>query len=249
MRGSWRRLVRLLPIARPRPARVSVQEKFACLRSIGSDNDAFLTNLARFQESLESVPPVRAGGVEAAYEALSSPVGSMARALVVMGEGRYDQLLNTYERLDRELSQEVLRARPMESGPLVLWPGEQFANLPEVVGPKAARLAELAVGSECDVPPFFAITAYGFRLFMEATGLQDLVQGALAVTDLNDDEALGAFAQLIMGAISSASLPARLEQDITAGLRRLRGRTRADLRVAVRSSVPGRASGPATRAC
>ncbi len=237
MRGSWRRLVRLLPIARPRAARVSVQEKFACLRSIGSDNDAFLNSLARFQESLESGPTVRGGGVEEAYEALSSPVGSMARALVVMGEGRYDQLLRAYERLDRELSQEVLRARPMESGPLVLWPGEQFANLPEVVGPKTARLAELAVGGECDVPPFFVITAYGFRLFMEATGLQDLVQGALAVTDLNDDEALDAFAQLIMGAISDAPLPARLEQDIAIALRRLHGRTRDDLRVAVRSSA------------
>ncbi len=235
MGGFWRGFALFLPHAGQRPRRAPVAEKLARLRAIGAANDAFLGALARYQERLSDGAQLRLETVPETYEALSSPVGVMVRALQAMAGDRYNEVAQRFEALDRNLAQEVLRARPIEFGPLVVWPSDPESGRAEVVGPKSARLAQLAGGGEYDVPPFFTVTSHGYRLFMEATGLQDLVEKTQAASDVHDGVALREFSERISAAILAAPLPALLEQALDGALASAGGWTEGA--VAVRSSA------------
>lgn len=143
MGGFWRRLARSLPPVSRRQGRISVAEKFMSLREIGAANDTFLANLARYHErgEREALPGLSA--IAEAYEGLSAPVAAMVRSLLSMGEGRYEELAQRYEALDRELAREVFGSKPAEFGPIVVTPEDAEAGIvyegevPELLGEKA----------------------------------------------------------------------------------------------------------------
>jgi len=232
----WKSLFSRLTARRVRTRRVPIAERFAHFRAIGAANDAFLDNLTSLMEGTAR----RSGGlaaVAAAYEALSAPVGALVRSLSAMAGGRYHSLLGRYEAIDRELSQEVLKARPIEFGPPVIWPDHPEAQRPQVVGPKAARLAEIAALGGFRVPSFFSVSVYGFRTFMEATGLQDLAEASLWSADLADGQALRRLSRTMSEAVLAASVPPGLAGELQAGFRRLHQELPSLVGVAVRSSA------------
>jgi len=230
-------LAKLLHTRQRRPQRVSVAERFAHFRAIGAANDSFLRELALLRQRVDTGVTEGMGTVVSAYEKLAQPVGTMARALVAMSGGRYAGLLGRYEDIDRELNLEVLKARPIEFGPLVAWPGDEEATRAPIVGPKAARLAEIAVASLVRVPPFFAVTTYGYEQFMEASGIQDLVNGMLLRYDLADARALREFSAQVTDAIMAASLPPQLGAALREAHAALRSAAPGRVGVAVRSSA------------
>ncbi len=236
MGGGWQRLRRLL---HPRPGRfrqVSLAERFAHFRAVGAANDAFLESLAALRSGGDG--DLRGMGVVAsAYESLSSPVHAMVGALQQLSGGRYQRLLHRYEEIDRELAQAVLRERPLEYGALVAWPDEPEARRSEVVGPKAARLADLVAAGLEEVPSFFTVTVHGYRLFMQASGLEDLVHSELWTADQEDEVALQAACGRIRTAILEATPPPALAEAIEDGVRRLRRAGLAGPGFAVRSSA------------
>jgi pyruvate,water dikinase len=237
MGGFWRRVRGHLPGPRMRGHVVDVARKLAALRTIGAANDEFLTALARYQELADSGAMLCMGVVTEAYESLSSPVGTMAHALATMGGEAYAELVQRYEALDRELVHQALRERPLEFGPLVLWPTDPAAHRPELVGPKAARLAQLAGDGGYDVPPFFCVTVHAYHLFMEASGAYDEVQRFLPALNPSDEGALRAFSTRVAATIAAAALPSRLEASIGEALERLAVGSGTPVRVAVRSSA------------
>jgi pyruvate,water dikinase len=237
MGGFGRIFRRILPRAGARPARIGAAAKLAALREVGAANDAFLAGLARYRELANSGTVSRPGLVTDAYETLSKAVGEMVGALQVMTGGRHAALAQRFEALDRELSREVLHARPLQFGPPVAWPGEPLAIRPEVVGPKAARLAELAGDPEYNVPPFFAVTVFSFHTFMEASGAYDLVQRFLASADVTDERALDEFAHDVAATILGAPLPVQLRSAIEEAVGRLAAAAGREIAFAVRSSA------------
>ncbi len=241
MGGFWSRIARSVPPRRRRPLCPSAPERFGRFRTIGAANDAFLAELARCQETATGESALRLGAVAEAYETLSTSAGIMVRALIEMCPGRYADLARRFEVLDRELATEALRARPVQFGPLVVWPDDPEACQPGVVGSKAARLAELAVAREHDVSPFFAVTTHAFHLFMEASGIRDVVDEARATTDLNDAASLSRFSERASSAVLDASLPAPLGAAIERAMRvigeKIGERAGGEVRVAVRSSA------------
>jgi pyruvate, water dikinase len=230
-------LRKLLPHRQPKPQRVSVTERFAHFRAIGAANDAFLRNLTALQQKVDSGVVPAMSTVVTAYEALSAPIGTMARSLVAMSGGRYRGLLSTFENLDRALNLEVLKARPIEFGPLIVWPADADALRAPVVGPKAARLAEVIRSVGVRVPPFFAVSVYGFEQFMEATGTQDLVNQMLWSSDLADSHSLRSFSDVVVNTIMNADVPPALARGLTEAYRALRAGASGRFGVAVRSSA------------
>ncbi len=216
---------------------VPVAERFAHFRVIGAGNNAFLENLLGLKDRAESAAVPGMEGVVSAYESLSGPVGAMVKALVAMAGGRYQSLLQRYEEIDRDIAQSVLRSQPIQYGPPIAWPGGEVPLHPEETGPKAARLAEVAGALPLAVPPFFAVTVYGYRLFMEATGLQDLVNERLGSTDLRDAEALAAASGDLAAAVLAAEVPPVLAGAMREARRRLVAEHPARFGVAVRSSA------------
>ncbi len=236
MERLQKRLTSLLFRRKQRIRRIPVTERFACFRAIGAANEAFLGHLASLQDKLDRSTSLGVHMVDSAAEALSAHVGSMARSLVAMSQGRHEELLKRYELLERETSPEVRKSCPAEAGALVVWPDHVDACRPRVVGPKAARLAEAASIPDLKVPPFFSVSAYGYRLFMEASGLQDLVNATGSVA-LHDSSALNRFCDGIADAFAEAVVPPRLESELLAAYRRLAAFSPGATGVAVRSSA------------
>jgi pyruvate,water dikinase len=230
--GDW--LKEYVGKRRSRRRSVPVAERFIQFRSIGAANNSFLENLAHLQERGE-VGGMRA--VVSAYEGLAGPVGAMVKGLVAMTGGRYESLVQRFEDLDRVLSQEVLKARPIEFGPLVMWPSPGTTLHPEEVGPKAARLSQLLGVDGVQVPPFFVVTVYGYRAFVEASGLQDLINELIWDSDFSRSEAIEVFAHEVREAVLASEVPPLLAAALEEAHGRLTEQLDSPWGVAVRSSA------------
>lgn len=219
---------------RNRPRYVPIAERFAHFRSIGAANNSFLENLAHLLEQGEAGG---LGAVASAYEALSGPVGAMVKGLVAMTGGRYQSLVRRFEEIDRDLSQEILKSRPIEFGPPIIWPSPGKPLHPEEVGPKAARLSGLVGEPQFDVPPFFVVSIYGYRAFVEASGLQDLINELLWSFDLSNFQAIELFAREVQDAVVATPVPPLLANALLDAFDALRAGGNAPWGVAVRSSA------------
>jgi pyruvate,water dikinase len=237
MEGLWIRLVELLPRRSKRTLRVPVAERFRLFRAIGNANDSFLRQLARVQERMAQSSVSGMDMVASVARDLSVHIGSMVRSLVAMTGGNCADLVQRHETLDREIKQEVSEVCPNESGPHIVWLSDAPSLHPQIVGPKAARLAEVALGTGLRVPPFFTVSVYGYRRFMEATGIRDMVNEMLWSVDLHDFRAIRKFADFILKTFSETPFPPDLEEEMLAACRRLVSSNPDLTGVAVRSSA------------
>ena len=217
--------------------RISVHERFAYFRAIGAANDAFLHQLAGLQERLNSPGFIASELVAVEAESLLAHVRSMVESLIGMSGGRYGDLLEHFETLHRALSRQAPNKSPIEHGPTIVWPTDPASLQPEIVGPKAARLAEVALKTKLRVPPFFSISAHAYRGFMKATGLQDTVHRLFESLDPEDASSIRKFSELVSRAFAEAPFPPELEAELSAGFRKLLAPHPDITGVAVRSSA------------
>jgi pyruvate,water dikinase len=235
--AGLRKLVNSLLPRKKRQRRISVRERFGYFRAIGAANDAFLRKLAGLQERMNSPGFFGTNMVAAEAEVLGAHVRSMVESLISMTGGRYVDLLEHYEALHREICEQVLKQYPTDRGPMVVWPADPAALQPEIVGTKAARLAEVALKTGLRVPPFFSISVYAYRLFMEASGVQKVIHRMLGTLNPADAGSIKDFSEAIIRAITAAPLPPALEAELSAGYQRLVASHPNATGVAVRSSA------------
>ncbi len=235
---EWlRRFFASLSPRRKQIRRISVREKFAHFRAIGAANDAFLGQLAGLQERLNSPDFFGSEMIAVEAESLSAHVRSMVDSLIAMSGGRYEDLLEYFETLHRSISRQAPNKNPIEQGPMIIWPDDPIALQPEIVGPKAARLAEVSLKTELKVPPFFSISVHAYRSFMKATGIQDIVNRLLGSLDADDASLIKNFSETIGRAFDEASFPPELEAELSAAYRKLHDAHPETTGVAVRSSA------------
>ncbi|HWT81608.1 MAG TPA: PEP/pyruvate-binding domain-containing protein [Candidatus Methylomirabilis sp.] len=227
----------LLGRRRRRVRSVPSSEKFASFRAIGSANDAFLNTLAILSERHHQGGLLPMGTVVSTYESLSSPVETMVRELTKMSGGQYDLLLTRYEAIHREIEMEVLKTRAIEDGPLIVWPEGEEAIRSQVVGPKSARLAAMLRSALCQVPPFFVVSVYGYRAFMEATGVQELAQKVLWSADASNPKSLQAACETLRRATLNALVPRPLASALWEAVLKLTQMMPPSPGLAVRSSA------------
>jgi pyruvate,water dikinase len=229
-------LQKILPARRRQQTPVPVVERFRHFRTIGAANNAFLETLGSLSERVQAGLPVQVGTVLAAFESLTGTAEAMTEHLVAMSGGRYRSLRLRLEQLTRELETQVLGLRPIEYGPLIFWPQRDPPLRAEEVGPKAARLDAVARLTRMRVPPFFVVSVYGYRLFLEATGIHDLAAERLMTLDLHDGERAAAVAAELQRAVLEAQVPAALATAMLAAYRALKAEHPSTFGVAVRSS-------------
>ncbi len=226
----------LLPKKR-QSRRISVGEKFTYFRSIGAANDAFLRQLAGLQERLNSPGFFGSEVVAVEAESLSAHVRSMVESLIAMSGGRYGDLLAYFETLHRTIGRQVPNKNPIEQGPIIIWPDNPIALQPEIVGPKAARLAEVSLRTKLRIPPYFAISVHAYRNFMKASGVQDVVNRLFGSLDPDDASSIRLFSDAICRAFAEAPFPPKLEAELSDSYRKLVASHPETTGVAVRSSA------------
>ena len=100
----------------------------------------------------------------------------------------------------------------------VLWFDELRRVDVALVGGKSSSLGELTSSTAVPVPYGYATTAYGYRYFMEKTGLVKTIEGMLGkLTDVEDAQSLRMVTADIREAIMKAEMPADLAQAIRVG--------------------------------
>jgi len=119
----------------------------------------------------------------------------------------------------------------------ILWFEECSKEALPMVGGKNANLGEM-VNAGIRVPPGFAVTSGGFKSYMEAAGLWDLVRERVVGVPPEDIKAVSRAGTSIREAIMSTPIPDDIRAEIVSAYGLLCERCgRSDLPVAVRSSA------------
>src|SRR5687767_8445127 len=125
-----------------------------------------------------------------------------------------------------------------DTQPFVRWFADLGLNDVPLVGGKNASLGELyreLSSAGVRVPNGFAVTADGYRHFVQATGLAATIAKLLSDLDVGNLAALAERGLAIRHAITAADLPADLQEAVVAAYEQLGAGAAVD--VAVRSSA------------
>jgi len=211
--------------------------KYASFKGLLLANNRALEIIADLEHTIYQDKPFTYMYAVSQTESLSVEVNSIVRELNVLSGNRYPELAEASQRISEKIFSELLRKRHFEDTSFVL-PIERLSleNAPEVGG-KAANLGEVCNRAHLPVPPGFAITAYGYQLFLDYNELPDLIQRKLKNLDINNTEALTAVSQEIQNRIMDADLPSDLESSILMAARELREQIQRDIKLSVRSSA------------
>lgn len=122
---------------------------------------------------------------------------------------------------------------------LILWFDELKREDIPLVGGKSASLGELTSRTNVPVPYGFATTAYAYRYFIQAAGLQEKIAAKLAeLKDVEDTSNLREVSSAVREMIKNAAMPLALAQTIAAAYDKLAEKAgQSEPFVAVRSSA------------
>ena len=211
--------------------------KYASFKRLLLANNRALETIADLENTIYQDHPFTYIYAVSQTESLVVEVNSIVTDLNELSGNRYPDLDAAAQRISEKIFSELLRRRHFEETSLVL-PIERLSleNASEVGG-KAANLGEVYNRVHLPVPPGFAITAYGYQLFLDYNDLTDLIENKLKNLDINHTEALMAVSQVIQTRIMDAGLPADLEGSIMQAALELRQKVQRDCKMSVRSSA------------
>ena len=211
--------------------------KYSSFKQLLLSNNRALEIIADLENTIYQDKPFTYMYAVSQTESLVMEVNSIAASLNDLSGNRYAELPEAAQRIAGKIFSELLHKRHFEDTSFVL-PIERLSleNASEVGG-KAANLGEVANRAHLPVPPGFAITAYGYQLFLDYNELTDLIQKKLKNLDINHTEALMAVSQEIQNRILDADLPTDLESSILQAAADLREKIPYDFKLSVRSSA------------
>jgi pyruvate,water dikinase len=211
--------------------------KYASFKGLLLANYRALETIADLEHTIYQDKPFTYMWAVSQTEALSVEVNALVKELNALSGERYPELTAAAQRISGKIFSELLHQRHFEDTSFVL-PIERLSleNASEVGG-KAANLGEVSNRAHLPVPPGFAVTAYGYQLFLDYNELSELIAAKLKPLDINDTDALMAVSQEIQNRIMDADLPADLESSILQAARDLSETVGPGFKLAVRSSA------------
>lgn len=189
--------------------RLSLAARYTHFREFLARNQEVLGNIARLQEKLSEGHPIEVAGVRSTCEQLTSDVQGLVEALVAMSDGRHTELRRAATSVAERVARK-LELPPVEPGPLVI----SLDAVPDdvnQVGGKALRLGRLTRAG-LPVPRGFAVSAYAQRLFLERSGLSEIIAAELTKTSADDLEGLRSAGEAIRSRILAAEAPPELRE-------------------------------------
>jgi pyruvate, water dikinase len=171
------------------------------------------------------------------YANLAESVGGMVESLQRMAPGSFVTLGEYFRKFDfynrLVLAPPTLRFAP----PFVLPLEDDRAVQADLVGTKAARLAELAGTLQLPVPRGLAITTNSLNYLLEYNDLRGQVNELLARIDPAEPDSLAQVSKSLMDLIMRAEVPADISDAIHTAHKEVFAGRADDVRVAVRSSA------------
>ncbi|MCX5865248.1 MAG: PEP-utilizing enzyme [Deltaproteobacteria bacterium] len=208
-------------------------------RALLTANNNALELMAEMEQALGPGHPFGMTFVRGNCTALSVNIYKMIQHLTRLADGRYAELDQPFRAITKQLEQVIASRSVSTEGTTILAMNEVDASTVDQVGEKMANLGEVRNRVGLRTPDGFVITASAARKFIEANDLQVEINRRLKGLDLDNLEALYTVSAGIQSLISTAPLPAELEEAILAHHRQLETGSETELLVALRSSALG----------
>jgi pyruvate,water dikinase len=219
------------------PEESALQRRYASFKRLLLANNRALEIIADLENTVYQDKPFTYLYAVSQTESLLVEVESIAAELDSLSGRRFPDLPEVTRGIAEKIFAELSAKRRFEDTRLVM-PIERLSldNAAEVGG-KAANLGEIANRAHLPVPPGFAVTAFGYQLFMDYSELTEAIAERLRGLDINDTDALMAASADIQQRILAAELPADLQGAILQAAGDLRAKLPAGFKLAVRSSA------------
>ncbi|MCM0755352.1 PEP-utilizing enzyme [Desulfovibrio aminophilus] len=247
MAGIFRALGDLLRGSRPEPPsparlealRAGYRARCESFRRLLAANNAALDIMASMEEALRGQKPFGMTFVRGQCARVAANVFQIVRQLSILADGRYDALFERLKAIQAAVAPHLESRSGGSGGPLVLPLAETGVHLADEVGGKMSSLGEIVRRLGRRIPPGFAVTASGYRRFMEASDLQAEIDRRIQTADASRLDELFALSSALQKLILAAPLPGDLERAILEAYRNLETQAGEGVRVALRSSAVG----------
>ncbi|MFW5837005.1 MAG: PEP/pyruvate-binding domain-containing protein [Desulfovibrionaceae bacterium] len=166
----------------------------------------------------------------------SAAVLRMVQRLDALAPGKYVRLFEAFKSIQEDIAASLALDALHRDGPSVVRLDQLTADMADLAGGKAVRLAQTAALG-LNVPPGFVVTAAAYRRFLAAAELDDEINRRIQAADPHDLDQFYALASSIQALIQNASLPASLEAEIQAAVENMARGDDDDFSLAVRSSA------------
>ena len=211
-----------------------LREKFGHFRRLLENNTRALEIMADMEEKLSGDFLFDTVYLQTQVERLGDSISQIVSELNLLTENRYPELLAIYRQLQEEIDRELTAAPAIPETPYVLPLAELTRESAAGVGAKMANLGEMANRLGLRVPEGFAVTAYAYKHFLEASGLEEELSSRLAQARIDDLESLQTVSREIQTLVRQAPLPPDLDTALQEAGKAFAGRP-----LAVRSSAVG----------
>jgi len=211
--------------------------RFNEFRLLLAANNQALEAMTELEAALAGDHPFGMAFVRSRATAAVASVLRIIRHLDALAPGRYGQLQPVFKSIQAEIEAALAPHAVRPGGPLVLRLDQLTPDMADLVGSKAARLAEVAAAAGANVPPGFVVTAEGYRRFLAASRLEEEINRRIQAADPQDTDQFYALSSSIQGLILEASLPEDLAADIHAAVVGLVRSCGPETSLAVRSSA------------
>jgi pyruvate, water dikinase len=205
---------------------------------LNANNNA-LEVMSEMEEALRGKRPFGMTHVRAMCTIVSTRVWQMASQLNELAPGKYQALFERFKEIRKNINPFLNPGSHFEDAPLVLPLKAVNKDLTDQVGSKMANIGEIKNHADLKVPNGFAVTASGYRRFMQHNELQDEIDRLMQSSDTERMDQLHALSADIQQLIIRSPLPEDLESAISEHYHLLEEENGAAVAVSLRSSALG----------
>lgn len=202
-------------------------------------NNKALEIMTEIEEALRGSQPFGMSFVKSRITALSTSVFKVIKHLDELAPHKYELLFDRFFEIRKKIDPYLKQKSWPKEGPLVVGLEEININMADLVGPKAAYLAEISKIEGIGIPEGFVVTAAGYRKFLEHNELHLEIERRIQAAGAETMEQLFTLSASLQQLIIQAPIPADLEAKICHYYSLIRDRAGKDVCMAMRSSATG----------
>jgi pyruvate,water dikinase len=216
-----------------------IAKKYNHFMDFLANNRAALGIISELEQLYYGSGPFTMAGVEKQYGKLATATENLVKALNGLAPGKYEELSLVTDRIAQEITPMFTDEPPPPVGALVLPLEALGPDMVKVAGSKATNLAIIHKFLGAPIPPGFVVTAGALEVFLQETGLAKPLAELLDRLSPDNLKDLEEKSQAIQDLILQAQVPAALGEEILKAYQELAAQTRAQVRLAMRSSAVG----------
>ncbi len=216
--------------------KASVQSKLHDFLAVLRKHDRVITLMSEMEEKLQKAEPFDIHYIRSNLLEMRTGMEELVEYMIRLGGESYEPLRNRCSVIESEISKFLPGSYPIPEDHFTIGFDKLDRDQAKSVGSKNAQLGEMKTRLNLPVPEGFAITAWGYKHFLDSNNLKARIDEYLDRIDLTQLDELEQVSQEVQMLIKSSPIPNDLEKSICESYSELKNRVPLG-RVALRSSA------------